>query len=194
MEVDVPDVCVIAAFTESRRMAYQTGEDYGAYVGAAWLEAVKRIGLVKDVKNPIGLARIAARYGVRRSRHSDVCQFSKYLSFEPDRSNGFTEVIEVLDREYNPSPEERVSELWEDTKEDRRYWPMRTRMFLYMYAVEGWTALAIAAACGVCVKTVLRDLQWVVTVAGVPDAMWECRNGRGGITANNRHRQEHGKF
>lgn len=139
------DDAVRIAFEVGVEMGSRKGIDEGELVGAAWMGAMEAAG------KPCGLMATAARRRaideIRQSQKS-ICWLPKNKTVSQmstlHEANG---EITIYDRPKDSRA--RMVELWEETGPIRRQWPLRLRVALYLYAVEGFEMREVGEMMGV---------------------------------------------
>lgn len=138
---------VEAAERAAKAFARGKGLDWREYLGAAWQGvAAATAGSTDGGRVTAGVWAAARQFRedgrggwTAASRHG---RRKRLAQFDPDAG-------EPPAREPVTPAEVRLVGAWADTRGDRAGWPWRTRVALYLIAVEGWSAGEVAAAFGV---------------------------------------------
>jgi len=160
------------AFAEGRRVSAWYGLPLGELVGAAWQ------GAAAAADNGLGYMTIAARRQaqdearrlLRRSAALGGRRRPLQLDEQMDQ--------DALVRDLADDAPRRLAALWADTRADREGWHPRTRVMLYLYAVEGWDMYDLAVAWGISPAGV----SYWLTRVDPGRAFHRCGKSRGGLT------------
>jgi hypothetical protein len=151
------DPAVSMAVQIARRYGRRYGVDPAELLGAAW-EGTRSVA----PGSPALYYRVAAAGGIGR--------YVRHLLGKPgsprSRYRPLTNVVGVDDAdvnpiapEYTPDPQDRIQTLWEETRPQREGWSWRTRIILYLFAVEQMSYPEIGAAFGISRFTVAGSVR-----------------------------------
>lgn len=154
---------VEAAVAACKRMVAAWGgrHDWREYLGEAWVGASRAAG--KGLRGK-ALATAAAR-GVIDSlrvdrpdptvRRKGCLPIPPHVSGDAVRDGDGLTLFEGLSSPGEVvSPDRRLARLWDETRANRESLPPRTRIWFYLWIVEGWTQAEVGEAWGFTPKAV----------------------------------------
>ena len=139
--------------TDVERVAFEVGAEAGGRYGTDPGEAVA-VAWLGALEAPPGAATGLVATVARRRVIDERRREARSVRWLPrDRSVAPLSVLHDQDGEVSipdrpPCRRSRLVELWGETRPQRAGWPLRLRVALYLYAVEGWEMSDISRAWG----------------------------------------------